>query len=1062
VTREIEPTHARLVAGRAMTLIERLDQPTALQERAHDEETVTEVLSAWRDQFPSEAAFERRLASLDVDEADCRRAVRADQLADSEPFPEWVDRLDALVADTVGEQSATVSATREQLQWDDDAGVMFPALSARLAAVAVDRLPERVHERVSSAVVREAAQWFRRRFHRRFDRVLFVEFKKFVAAHDEDRAFADPEAFDDPPTEYYDQYHTFLFDQRGFGDVCVEYPVFARLLATQLDQWVSHLTEVVDRLDADQEALAERFGDGQLAKLTEIEPLADDTHGDGRAVTKLSFDCGTQIVYKPRPVTAGERFYELLTDLNDHLSVPDFESPTYLDRGSYGWMEWVDDEDCADEAAVERYYERAGALIAVTHLTAFTDCHHENLVANGEHPTLVDAETVFHPRFGADRRADGHPSQESPQWSILSSSLLPRASGGDDDIGGIVSGIAPSAAPEPIPGVTVPQLEAAGSDVVDVAEQDGEVQREANVPAVEGEPVLPDGCVDRILEGVREAHETVVSLSRDDRLDLEERFSGVENRLVYRPTMEYARLINGLQSGQVLSDGAQVTVELAQLTAGVCDTTVDDPPWGVVAAERTAVRQFDPPRFASRVDGTELWRNGERTGETVARSGLSVARERLRTADRTVSPEQTEIVRGAFDGPLTDDRTETPLSACAVPDAATRRAAAVAAWNRIEEAAVWADGVPHWEWIGPWEGDDTLQIQRADESLYFGRPGIALLPAALYRVTGDDEFRSAAQAVVEPTQAAVDTPGRRGIAELGGTRGVGAAVYGLAVLGELLDDDDLLDGARTALDSLSEEAVNTDRTYDVTAGSAGTILGLLGAESRVSGDPFDRWARRCGDHLLDRQRPTDAGGAAWDTGVGESPLTGFAHGSSGIAYALARLSAATDDGRYERAVGDALAYERAVYDPDHRNWPDFRAENTGFADQWCHGRTGVVLARLGIADSLDVTQLGEPDAVTRAVESVTEPSRVGDHLCCGVAGRVELSVEARRRDWSVPSAGSAVGRLVERVHSDAGLVDQSNTHHIQDPSLFCGLAGVGYTLLRTEHPETLPSVLLWE
>ena len=41
-----------------MTLIERLDQPTALQERAHDEEAVTEVLSAWRDQFPSEAAFE--------------------------------------------------------------------------------------------------------------------------------------------------------------------------------------------------------------------------------------------------------------------------------------------------------------------------------------------------------------------------------------------------------------------------------------------------------------------------------------------------------------------------------------------------------------------------------------------------------------------------------------------------------------------------------------------------------------------------------------------------------------------------------------------------------------------------------------------------------------------------------------------------------------------------------------------------------------------------------------------------------------------------------------------
>lgn len=368
--------------------------------------------------------------------------------------------------------------------------------------------------------------------------------------------------------------------------------------------------------------------------------------------------------------------------------------------------------------------------------------------------------------------------------------------------------------------------------------------------------------------------------------------------------------------------------------------------------------------------------------------------------------------------------------------------------------------MPYWKWIGPWGDDETLSVQQPDGSLYFGRPGIALLPAALYRVTGDDEFRSAARAVLAPVRDRVETIVGEGTEALGGTGGVGGVAYGLTAVGELLDDDDLLGEAECALSGLSSEAVTTDQVYDAVGGSAGTILGCLGAYDRTEREAFLSWARECGDQLVTAQHSVNPAGAAWDTGEDDTPLVGFSHGSSGIAYALARLAGVTGADQYETAVDDALRYEAAVYDSDRENWPDFRGGEPSFSDQWCHGWAGIALARLGTDAAVGGDTVER--AVDRAVNVTREPTTGMDHLCCGAAGVVETLIEARRRGRDVPSPGPTVGRLVERIDDENGPVTLSQTRHVRDPSLFHGLAGVGYTVLRSAFPEQVPSVLLWE
>jgi lantibiotic modifying enzyme len=48
---------------------------------------------------------------------------------------------------------------------------------------------------------------------------------------------------------------------------------------------------------------------------------------------------------------------------------------------------------------IKRYYQRAGQLLCLLYVLGANDCHNENLIACGEHPVLVDLETLMHHPF---------------------------------------------------------------------------------------------------------------------------------------------------------------------------------------------------------------------------------------------------------------------------------------------------------------------------------------------------------------------------------------------------------------------------------------------------------------------------------------------------------------------------------------------------------------------------------------------------------------------------------------------------------------------------------------
>ncbi len=1029
----------REIAGRARTLHERLAGPP--NDPGGDPPDVDRLFEEWRDLFPDEESFETRLAREGLTEETLREQASATRWPADEPLPDWIADLESLLDHVVSagpdpDLTATVPGD-----------LAFRELLAPIAGYALERLPE---VGVPEVALEPLVEWLLDRLEALTMRVLYVEFRSYLRIEDPDLAAADPEDFEEPPTANYQRFVAAMFDG-GLANLCLEYPVLAHHLTGTVDRWVAAVTELCRRLEADRPALNDRFAvDGEV---TTLEPLAEDAHAGGRVPVRLGFESGS-VVYKPRDVRGGMAFHGVLDRLDDHLPTPSFETPTYLPRDGYGWMEWIPAREPADVAAVERYYRRAGVVACLAYALNVVDCQFENVVAAGERPTVVDGETVFHPWIDPADRPFSTPITGAVARSVLSTGLIPFWSGDEEnEAGEYVAGFGTGSDEVPVSDRSRPTIDAANTDVMSVDSRAPTVDRSGNTPSIDGEDHPPSAHVEPLLDGFERAYETIQGLQRDGRFvpELVEPAvpEGTEVRAIYRSTGGYHALVRSACGRDPLRDGAWLTVELEPLTVPFFTGQIDSGDyWPLVAAERRALRRLDVPRFAA-TPGDATARHDERSlPATFDEPGSERARRRLAAFDSRDRACQAWLLRRSY---TTTSPPDPPPAAAPVDDERLLREA-VDLFEDVIEATVEAPGD---DWVVVTSRDPGVELTPAGNSLYLGRAGVALAASGLYAATGEDGYRRVAVELLEPVVESVADP-----FDLGGGEGVGSAVYALTVAADLLDDPRYADRAAVAARGVTDDRLAADDAFDVLEGSAGTLLALLAHYERHGGEEVLDRAVAAGDRLLDA-RTTVGEHRVWET-IESAPLTGISHGSAGIAYALARLSAVAGDGRYVEAVRNALAFEAELFDPERTNWA-YGWTRDEYLDQWCHGRSGIALARVGIAEATgEVTLPTRPADVLPAI-AAAEPTTLDD-LCCGNVARIEALLEgASHADRDRSAARELAGRCLARRERDGELAQHGRrpSPPLVNPSFFKGLSGVVYALLRLRDPD-LPCVARFE
>jgi lantibiotic modifying enzyme len=223
-------------------------------------------------------------------------------------------------------------------------------------------------------------------------------------------------------------------------------------------------------------------------------------------------------------------------------------------------------------------------------------------------------------------------------------------------------------------------------------------------------------------------------------------------------------------------------------------------------------------------------------------------------------------------------------------------------------------------------------------------------------------------------------------------------------------------------------------------------------------------------------------GYSWKTTVlsKQRNLTGFAHGTAGVGYALLELFHVTNDSKYRIAAEQAFNYERYWFDNATGNWPDFRkvqgrgkrrstSSSLSFATYWCHGAPGITLSRLRAYELLK-DEICKAEARTalrttrKAIETALQFERGNFSLCHGLAGNTEVLLysyqvlgqeEVSNLMLAYEVADRGIKTSAMRRHSwPCGVVDGGET-----PDLMLGLAGIGYFYLRLHNLE-LPSILI--
>ncbi|MGW1293646.1 type 2 lanthipeptide synthetase LanM family protein [Streptomyces sp. NPDC002533] len=859
----------------------------------------------------------------------------------------------------------------------------------------------------------------------------------------------------DGPEERFRDFVALTARRDGLHRLVTGYPVLARLLATACLNTASAFAELIARIAADRHLLAPAgvLGDraGALGTstgpgaLTGVEAGAGDSHRGGRSVMLLRFADGTRLVYKPRPLAAHRHFNSLVEWFGSLPGAPELRVLRVLDRGDYGWAEFVEERSCASAAETRRFYRRQGALLALLHALDGTDLHHENLIACGPHPVLVDVETLFHPPLGPARSAD--PAARALHDSVHRVGLLPQLLVGDTtalDMSAIGGGRAASSP------IETADWADAGTDRMRLVRRAGRFTESANRPRLGTETADPSAYTEALCDGFRAGY-TAIHDHRDELLSPDGplvRFAGDEVRVVPRPTWTYTTLLDESTHPDLMRDAAERHRVLSLLRTPLLGVPALS---GVEDEEIAELWCGDVPVFATRPGSTELWSGTGRTvtgpapdgsaPDAVAATGLARVEAKVRAMDTVDRQDQERIIRTAMvstspQPPHRPGPGGRAQSAATAPEPEQLLSAARSVGDQLVSLAYRHEGRTNW--IGlELLGERYWRLTPMAADVAGGYTGPALFLAQLAALTGVSRYAEAAREALAPVPGLLDALHGRadelGTLGSGAYAGLGGIAYALTEVGTLLGDREVLDLAGPAV-RLSCAANAAEDGYGVRGGAAGGLVALL-AVYQVTGRPQAWWgAARCAERLA----------AAPVPGTG-----GFADGAAGIGWALLRLAEAGGDARHRSAGLHALRRATALTDA---------ATDQGPA--WCDGAAGVALA---IADSPAARE--DPELSGWLTARSGELAGIGpladDSLCHGESGLLEL-LGHNALPALLPGVRAAwVHRAGTLLASADRAVPQCGTPGgVPHPGLLTGLSGIGHGLLRAGFPDRIGSALL--
>ncbi|MFN9176397.1 MAG: type 2 lanthipeptide synthetase LanM, partial [Synechocystis sp.] len=592
----------------------------------------------------------------------------------------------------------------------------------------------------------------------------------------------------------------------------------------------------------------------KLEQVADVQTNLSDRHHGSRSVMIVTFASGLKLVYKPKDVGIEKAYVNLLTWLNEHGTPLSFKLFQVLNRSGYGWVEFIESFSCKDKEESKRYYQRSGMLLCLVYLLDSTDLHNENIIACGEHPVLIDLETLMHPWVREVEDIEKNNTRvkflanQQIWYSVLRTAFLPqwqfRYQGQAYDSSGL-GGVSPkkqSDQQHEEGNITSNKTEYQEASLPNNNLKSKIQSSKPNLPFPDETKLALEDYYQEIIDGFQQMYRFLIEhqqelLAPESPLTA---FSGQPVRFVFRNTSTYTSVLQHTLNPKFLKDGVDRSIQLDILSRAMLFSDTKPSCWPLLQVEKQALEQMDIPLFTARSDSADLTIAPDITIENYfTEPSFNRVIARLNQLNEQDLEQQIFFIKGSLYSRITEEAHRVSLSddfssifndVLPLTQEEIVEQAIMIATGIDEQAIRSADGSA--TWLAPQYllEAQRFQLQPMEHNLFDGSFGVASFLAALTQVTPKTGFRDlglgALQSFRQDLTTAISADFLKEIG-IGGAVGGGAIVYVLTHVSQFLQESTLLEDAKKVASLITSELISADKKFDIISGTAGTILGLL-------------------------------------------------------------------------------------------------------------------------------------------------------------------------------------------------------------------------------------------
>jgi type 2 lantibiotic biosynthesis protein LanM len=829
-----------------------------------------------------------------------------------------------------------------------------------------------------------------------------------------------------------------------------KYSTLTRILTVKTLYFVNHITEALIRLNDNVTEIEKKFDiDINNKFINEIKCNEGDSHQKGKAVIQFIFEGDNKIIYKPRNLEVTQSYNTLIKWFNEKSGLLKLPVNEGIYKKEYTFEKFVDYKSCNNEDQVKNYYIRFGEIVAIMHILCANDFHLENIIANGEYPDIIDLETLFQQviPLNLPDTADIEAKNKILD-SVLITGMLPfiafrnNLEGKGIDISGLNGG------EQKLPY----KILAPTNFLTDEMRYEyKEYIREGsnNLPMLDGKKVKFNEYSDLIIKGFEKTCKFIIQnknllIGDEGILNI---FKGKLVRQIMKGTQKYDIMLNFSYHPSCTKN----FLDREKLYENL---------WGfpyknkeIIKYEIQDMNFDDIPIFFIYPDSKNLiCSNGEIIKDYFDETSFDRTINRIKKLDDDEVQKQVSYMLISFGEYENVSRSllkkSNELFIKSVDkvkeeyeinflDESVKLAEHIlekAVFSKDKKSITWDDVI--YTKSGIWETGSV------DEGLYNGLSGIALYFHELYKFTGEQKY-------LNVSKTAIDFAAQKAmyVKDMSSFTGRGALLFTLLAMHK---DNNI--ECRAKVDEIIKyiaDNVDSISSIDWMSGAAGLIQNILNSYDVFKDERYLELAEKIGINMMKQISQLDA----------STLLGGMAHGTSGICFSLFKLGSYTNNNSFVKEAVNMLSYDRGLFDKEKGVWVDKRKADGEAAYKWCHGSTAIGLSRLMLLKYYrDDEILSE---IELAVNMATRAIKEDDCLCHGNFGDIDflLCYYELTNNKEVLLEISKKIKNIFSYNRDIGSFRVKAIPYFVPVSLFTGLSGIGYELLRLYDYKKVPSIL---